>query len=532
MLSIAALIHSQPPVTELASSIENFTSAEVISWPLWNVHALPQRDRVRELVVRELEALREPRLHVLAVGRDGEQRLHHLLEHPDRLVVEDGRLVHRRGVGDPRDDEVAAGLRLALRRCGRLCGLSGLGRWLGGLGRRLPSRVQARPARAPRAAPPPPRRRRRTAQEPRPPRAAPATAHEAIFRSWDRTSLRSIPRRLSAALNLTTFAARKRLRRRLRGSEQRRAGVLHASSPSRSRASRKNSFGACRFSSPLEKEKKHRRRGRASVRPASTRPEACRPSARGAARRRDRPSAAPRDAAAIPGWSARDRVRRYPSDSRIDRRLRLPAGSLRVDVRGDRLEHGRRTLVGHEPARHVSPRPFGITVKSPPPRTPFTSSVGRVQIRSRVVYPGSPCSARSADLRAVGLLVEGNRAPSAARSSSAQRLAPGRRSRRPRRCRQLRASVETMRGESLSSDSGRRRRGGPSGGPRPRRSTTRSSPTQPARSDRRATARSVATSPRPPTRPGRPGADRGARAGSRRGWGCRPPPRPRRGSGR
>ena len=36
MLSIAASSYSQPPVTELASSIENLTSAEVIAWPFEN----------------------------------------------------------------------------------------------------------------------------------------------------------------------------------------------------------------------------------------------------------------------------------------------------------------------------------------------------------------------------------------------------------------------------------------------------------------------------------------------------------------
>lgn len=34
---IAELMNSQPPLVLLDSSMENFTSAEVIGWPLWNL---------------------------------------------------------------------------------------------------------------------------------------------------------------------------------------------------------------------------------------------------------------------------------------------------------------------------------------------------------------------------------------------------------------------------------------------------------------------------------------------------------------
>ena len=87
-------------------------------------HAVTEVERVRLLVGRQVVARREPRLHVLAVGRDRVERLHHLLQDPDGLVVEDGRRVHLGRVLRARDDEVSAldGRRGSVRttcRCAR-----------------------------------------------------------------------------------------------------------------------------------------------------------------------------------------------------------------------------------------------------------------------------------------------------------------------------------------------------------------------------------------------------------------------------
>ena len=69
---------------------------------------LPQRDGVRQLVLRDGVAGREPRRDALAVAGDGEQRLGDLLDDPDRVVVEDSRFVERLCVLRVGEDEVPA----------------------------------------------------------------------------------------------------------------------------------------------------------------------------------------------------------------------------------------------------------------------------------------------------------------------------------------------------------------------------------------------------------------------------------------
>ena len=59
-----------------------------------------------------------------------------------------------------------------------------------------------------------------------------------------------------------------------------------------------------------------------------------------------------------------------------------------------------------------------MTVNAPPPRSPFTSSVGRAQRRSRVEYPSSPCSVETPTSARYASSSKGTR-PSAARSASA-----------------------------------------------------------------------------------------------------------------
>ena len=72
------------------------------------LHPLAQGERVGLLVRRHGIAGGQPRLHALAVRRHRVQRLHDLLEDPDRLVVEHGRVVHRLRVSGAGDHQVAA----------------------------------------------------------------------------------------------------------------------------------------------------------------------------------------------------------------------------------------------------------------------------------------------------------------------------------------------------------------------------------------------------------------------------------------
>ncbi len=82
------------------------------------LHALAQRERIGLLVGRDGVAGGQPRHDALAVRRHRIQRLHNLLENPDGLVVEHGRVVHRLRVGGAGDDQVAAVHRAAGRAAG------------------------------------------------------------------------------------------------------------------------------------------------------------------------------------------------------------------------------------------------------------------------------------------------------------------------------------------------------------------------------------------------------------------------------
>ena len=73
--------------------------------------ALAEMEGVGELVGREVVAGGQPGLDALSVGSDDVERLVQLLEDPDGLVVEGSFRVHRRRVGDARDDDVPAGRR-------------------------------------------------------------------------------------------------------------------------------------------------------------------------------------------------------------------------------------------------------------------------------------------------------------------------------------------------------------------------------------------------------------------------------------
>ena len=81
-------------------------------FPVREADALAQLDGVLLAVLRDLVARRQPRLQGLAVRSHRVQGLVDLLYEPDRLVLEDVRLVERRRVLLPRDPEVPTPLLL------------------------------------------------------------------------------------------------------------------------------------------------------------------------------------------------------------------------------------------------------------------------------------------------------------------------------------------------------------------------------------------------------------------------------------